>query len=339
MRFGLFQTIQWPAGTGQPDRYRQGIDEVLLAEDLGFDSVWLTEHHFSRHGLISDNLALLAYLAARTTTIRLGTAVLVLPIRDPLRVAETAATIDVLSHGRLDLGIGHGYQRSEFDGFNVPLEDRKERFREARDVILQAWSPEPFTHRGQYWIYNEVDAQPKPVQRPHPPLWVATDSLEGMTECVENGWGILLPQGRPFDAVAGQVERFVAASRSLGREPDFERIILARALYVAATDQAAWDEVAGPYRDFLNLASALAAKPQPVGPSVTANNPFQGDPKMENSVVFGSPDSCIATLRKFEALGLRRIIGFVHIGGLPAAQIEASMRLFAREVMPQLARV
>jgi alkanesulfonate monooxygenase SsuD/methylene tetrahydromethanopterin reductase-like flavin-dependent oxidoreductase (luciferase family) len=335
MRFGLFQTIQWPVGTEQPDRYRQGIDEVLLAEELGFDSVWLTEHHFSRHGLISDNLALLAYLAARTTTIRLGTAVLVLPIRDPVRVAETAATIDVLSGGRLDLGIGHGYQRSEFDGFNVPLEDRRERFREARDVILQAWSHERFSHHGQYWTYNDVDAQPKPVQRPHPPLWVATDSLEGMTECVQNGWGILLPQGRPFDAVAGQVERFTAASRSLGQEPDFERIILARALYVAATDQAAWDEVSGPYRDFLNLASALA-KPQPGAAVAAASNPFQGDPKMENSVVFGSPDSCIATLQKFGSLGLRRIIGFVHIGGLPPARIQESMRLFAREVMPQL---
>ena len=116
MKFGLFHSIQWPQGSIQSDRYRQGIAEALLAERRGFDSVWLTEHHFTEHGIISDSLCLLAFLAAETEKVRLGTAVTVLPFHDPVRLAESAAMVDVLSNGRLDLGVGRGYQWLEFNG-------------------------------------------------------------------------------------------------------------------------------------------------------------------------------------------------------------------------------
>ena len=116
MRIGLFHSIQWPEGSDQSDRYEQALAQAVAADRLGFDSVWLTEHHFSRHGIVSDSLTVLGHLAARTDSVRLGTAVSVLPLHHPLRFAEGAATVDQLSGGRLDLGIGRGYQPGEFRG-------------------------------------------------------------------------------------------------------------------------------------------------------------------------------------------------------------------------------
>ena len=131
MQIGLFHTIQWPEGSDHADRYDQALTQMCHADALGFDSVWLTEHHFSRHGLVSDSLMVLAHLAARTTHIRLGTAVSVLPLHHPVRFAEAAATVDQLSRGRLDLGIGRGYQPGEFRGFGLDIAEKHDRFEEA----------------------------------------------------------------------------------------------------------------------------------------------------------------------------------------------------------------
>ena len=117
MQIGLFHSIQWPEGSNQRDRYDQALTQACRADEAGFDSVWLTEHHFSRHGIVSDSLMVLAHLAARTSHVRLGTAVSVLPLHHPVRFAEAVATVDQLSRGRLDLGIGRGYQPGEFRGF------------------------------------------------------------------------------------------------------------------------------------------------------------------------------------------------------------------------------
>ena len=180
MRIGLFLTVQWPPGSDQQRRYRETIEQCVLAEELGYDSVWLTEHHFTRHGITSDSLVLLAHIAARTEQVRLGTAVLVLPFHDPIRLAEQIALVDHLSNGRLDVGIGRGYQWAEYNGFGIGFDEGSDRFEEALAVLLQAWDTEaPVAFSGTYHSYNAAFAQPRPVQRPHPPLWHATTSDDG----------------------------------------------------------------------------------------------------------------------------------------------------------------
>ena len=121
MKFGIFHSVQLPDPTRQNEYYRDALEQVLWAEQLGYDSVWMTEHHFSRHGIVSASLSVLAYLAALTSRIRLATAVTVLPFHNPIQLAETAATVDLLSNGRLDLGVGRGYQWGEFRKFNIPM--------------------------------------------------------------------------------------------------------------------------------------------------------------------------------------------------------------------------
>ncbi|MEX2446565.1 MAG: LLM class flavin-dependent oxidoreductase, partial [Dehalococcoidia bacterium] len=177
MKFGLFHTVQWPEGTEQRDRMREGLAQAVHAEELGFHSLWMTEHHFTRHGITADNLGLLAYLAASTERMRLGSAVSVLPFHNPLRLAEAAATVDLLSDGRFDFGVGRGYQWTEYHGFGVDIEQGAARFEESLELILRAWGAEaPFDHHGDFWDFDDVNVLPRPFQHPHPPVWVATAS-------------------------------------------------------------------------------------------------------------------------------------------------------------------
>jgi probable F420-dependent oxidoreductase len=333
MKFGLFHSIQWPEGTEQRQRYREALAQATYAEEIGLESLWLTEHHFSRHGIISDNLNVLSYLAAETERIRLGTAVAVLPFHNPVRLAEAAATVDLLSDGRLDLGVGRGYQWSEFHGFSVTMDERASRFDEAIGVIVRSWRADaPFSHHGRFWQYDDIDPQPKPLQRPHPPIWVATESDEGFRRCAAHGWGVMLPQGRSLGVVADQVGRYRRVLSEMGIDYDPMKLILARALHVGFDDRAAWEEAEVPYRGFLNLAARVAAPP---AGGAAAHNPFDTEIQRD-SVIFGGPETCASSMRRIQDLGVEYVIFFVNMGELAHQRIMRSLRLFAEEVVPRL---
>jgi alkanesulfonate monooxygenase SsuD/methylene tetrahydromethanopterin reductase-like flavin-dependent oxidoreductase (luciferase family) len=333
MRFGLFHTVQWPPGTDQPAMYEQSLREAVHADELGMSSVWLTEHHFSRHGLISDNLVVLAHLAARTSRIRLGTAVSVLPFHNPVRLAEAAATVDVLSGGRLDFGVGRGYQWGEFHGFGVDMAERRERFDEALDVIVRSWTAtEPFDHVGAAWRFGAVDPQPKPMQSPHPPIWMATDSEDGLLQCAALDRGVMFPQGRSLDVVADQVGRYQRALAVAGRPYDPQKVVLARALYVDETDDRAWEVAGRSYVTFLDNAARLARAPGGQAPAV---NPFDTE-DLQDAVVFGSAATCAAQLARIRDLGIEHVLFFVRFADLSHGRIIASLDRFAAEVAPAL---
>jgi alkanesulfonate monooxygenase SsuD/methylene tetrahydromethanopterin reductase-like flavin-dependent oxidoreductase (luciferase family) len=332
MQIGLFHSIQWPEGSDQTERYAQALAQACHADALGFDSVWLTEHHFSRHGIVSDSLTVLGHLAARTGHARLGTAVSVLPLHHPLRFAEAAATVDQLSGGRLDLGIGRGYQPGEFRGFGVDIGEKHARFAEAVDVLKLVWSTdEPVSYSGTYFSFTDAAPQPRPLQRPHPPVWVATDSPEGLATCAAEDWGVLLPQGTSLTVTAGQMKRYAEALAGAGHEPERGRAYLARAAHIAATDEQAWAEAEGPYKDFLGYADRLRrAEPGDGG----GRSPFDLDADLRDSALFGSPDTVLERLAAIRELGIERVMLFLHMGGLPHEKIMSSLELFARECLP-----
>src|SRR5499426_1498443 len=183
MQFGLFGGAKsaGEGAAGDSIGYRKYIDYVLCAEDLGFHSVFVVEHHFTGVGQLSASLNFLSYLAARTERMRLGTAVVVLPWHNPVLLAEQVATLDLLSGGRVDLGIGRGYRQAEFDQFCISMTEAQERFEECLEVMLKSWtSDERFTHHGKRWHYEDIVVEPAPVQRPHPPLWLAGGSPQGI---------------------------------------------------------------------------------------------------------------------------------------------------------------
>lgn len=331
MQIGLFHSIQWPEGSNQTERYAQALTQACHADALGFDSVWLTEHHFSRHGIVSDSLTVLGHLAARTSHARLGTAVSVLPLHHPLRFAESAATVDQLSGGRLDLGIGRGYQPGEFRGFGVDIAEKHARFDEAVEVLRRAWSADgPFSHSGTYFSFEDAAPQPRPLQRPHPPLWVATDSPQGLATCAAQDWGVLLPQGTSPTVTAAQMKRYVEALAGAGHGPERARAYLARAAHVAPSDAQAWAEAEGPYRDFLGYADRLRRAQSSGG----GRSPFDLDADLRDSALFGSPETVVARLAAIRELGIERVMLFMHMGGLAHDKIMSSLELCAREVLP-----
>src|SRR3989454_4278233 len=198
MRFGLFGSAQ--AKRGGPDvdsgvGFREFVEYNVEAESLGFVSTFLVEHHFTGLGQVSATLNLLTFIAARTTTLRLGTAVLVLPWHNPVLLAEQVATLDLLSRGRVDFGVGMGYRHKEFAGFCMPMEEAEARFDECVEVMTKAWTSDtPWSHRGTYWQFADVVVEPPTAQKPHPPVWMGAGSPASIKKVAAQGYNLLLGQ-------------------------------------------------------------------------------------------------------------------------------------------------
>jgi alkanesulfonate monooxygenase SsuD/methylene tetrahydromethanopterin reductase-like flavin-dependent oxidoreductase (luciferase family) len=337
MKIGLFQTVQWPEGSEQGQRYNEFIEQCMLADELGYHSIWLTEHHFSRHGITSDSMALLSHLAARTTRIRLGTAVLVLPFHDPIRLAESSALVDHLSGGRLDVGVGRGYQWTEYHGFGVRFDEGSDRFEEALGLLVDAWrADEPFAFDGKYHRYDAAFPQPRPLQQPHPPLWHATSSDGGLRRCAERDWGVLLAQATSLALVNDIATRYGDHVRAAGATMRPDRLVLARGMYCGQSDAEAEELFLPAYSDFLAAAARVAAAPgqeQLAAP----HNPFElaDGTRLLDTVLSGNPDTCARALERLADIGIEHVLLFVNVAGLRHEDVVRSLRLFAAEVRPR----
>ncbi len=235
-----FRSIRRRAGArggpaGDSTGYADYIDYVCAAERLGLHSVFIVEHHFTGHAQVSASLDLLSFLAARTRRIRLGTAVVVLPWHNPVLVAEQAATLDLLSNGRLDFGVGKGYRDYEFTGFGIPQAEATERFDEAMEVIRKAWSGAGrFSHHGNRWHFENVVVEPAPVQRPHPPFWLGAGSEESIRRAAREGYNLLLDQIGSTDLTIERVAMFRDECKRVGRRYDPLMVGVTRGLQIIA---------------------------------------------------------------------------------------------------------
>src|SRR5947207_6994266 len=176
MRFCTQQLLTFRDWQTEADVYAHALEEARLADELGFEAVWLAEHHFSSYGVCPWGAVLAAAIARETRRVRIGTSVVVAPFAQPLRIAEEWAMVDILSGGRLEFGIGRGYQPKEFRGLGVSMEKTRERFDEAVEVIRSAWTDERVTFEGEFYQVRDLHDLPRPVQKPHPPLWTAAVS-------------------------------------------------------------------------------------------------------------------------------------------------------------------
>src|ERR1700736_1719827 len=204
MLFGLLGSAEAGGDGGQG--FRDYVDYNIEAEALGYYSSFLVEHHFSGWSQVSATLQLLNWVAARTTTLRVGTAVMVLPWHNPVLLAEQAATLDVLSGGRLDLGVGKGYRYNEFKGFGIPIEEADARFEEALAILAKAWtSPERFSYRGRFWKFDDIVVEPAPLQKPHPPLWMGAANPASIQRVADRGYNLLLDQYASAEALGQRI--------------------------------------------------------------------------------------------------------------------------------------
>src|SRR5262245_8836884 len=193
MKFGLFYQLPCALTQEAMTRYHETIEQIVYAETLGFDTAWLAELHFNASfSIMPAPLLLAAAVAQRTTRIRLGTAVVLLPLHHPLRVAEEAAVVDLLSQGRLELGVGRGMIAIHFQGFQVPLDESRERFEEALTIVKRAWTQETCQFEGRYFHVPETAVVPKPLQKPYPPLRIAANSPETAIFAGEQGYPVFI---------------------------------------------------------------------------------------------------------------------------------------------------
>jgi alkanesulfonate monooxygenase SsuD/methylene tetrahydromethanopterin reductase-like flavin-dependent oxidoreductase (luciferase family) len=332
MRFGLFGGGRGGRqGVSDSHAYDDYIEYVCEAEELGFKGVFLVEHHFTGLGQISASLNLLTFLAARTTRMRLGTAVVVLPWHNPALLAEQAGTLDVLSNGRLDFGIGRGYRHNEFHGFCIPQEEAAARYEETLEFLQRAWTAEErFSHHGPYWHFEDIVVEPRPVQRPHPPLWVGAGRPESVREAGVQGFNLLLDQFASVEETGQRIAAYRAGVESTGATFDPHRIGLTRSLNIAmnhAEREAAYERRA---RMLLGI-QKLAEDPRHQSSLALPASYDDSRLATEESALLGTPDEIISRLRALQDLGAAYVL--LIDPGLSREHL----RQFAREVMPAFA--
>lgn len=323
MQFGLFGGARTKRGVGLEDSqgYESFIEYVIEADRLGFRQFFMVEHHFTGQGQVSASMTLLAYLAARTRTIRLGTAVVVLPWHNPVLVAEQVATLDLLSGGRVDFGIGKGYRQAEFDGFCIPMAEATERFDEAAEIIRKAWTTPHdkdggrFSHHGKRWHYDNIVVEPAPVQRPHPPLWLAAGSHDSIRRAAREGYNLLLDQLAQIDQITQRIAIFREECEKTGRPYHANMVATARPLQMIH-DESERDAAYATRKRVVNVIGDLARDTLP--------DRIEDD----TAPLLGTPDEVIARLKQLEAGGATNIL-LVD----PNASV-GNLRAFAREVMP-----
>jgi len=338
VEFGTFLLLQSPSAETPDAVYRRGIEITQAAEDLGFKNMWLAEHHFSTYGYLSRPLMYAMHLANKTRSIRVGTAVIVVPLHHPLVIAEDIATADVCSGGRLDVGLGRGYQRYEFERLGQDLGESRTRWEEAVDVILLALTGQPFSYDGKYYKIPETTVFPHVVQRPHPPIWVTAQSPESIETTVKRGFHLLSGGfGVPIERLREFRTIFDA---HLAEYPPKRPILVGtqRPVYVtdneadarAVAEQARWNmRVTLSLRNNYERVERGKAVPVPF-----ANEPSTDD-ILEKFSVIGTPDTCIRQLRRlYDAMRIDHFNCSFWFGDLTQDQVLRSMRLFSQEVMP-----
>jgi len=344
MKFALFSHIAWPEGTNQRQIIEQTTEEVQHGESLGFHSAWFAEHHFSRYGIGSSSLMIAGAIAVQTKTIRLGTAVLVPPLHNPIRLAEDTATVDLISNGRLDVGFGRGSAAYEYTGYDIDQSASQGMFQESINTIQALWTTPDYSHDGTHYSVNHATLVPSPVQRPHPPIYIAATRTQATLEFVVSTGhpliiGVVLNTADALDLC----RLFVTMSKESGHNVPMSDIPFFRYFYVAETEEQAridakvaldWNlDMIGWRRTFtegsevsLNLADWRGA---------VNYTPPDFEHLYNQRAVMGTPEQVVAQIKDLQAQGIEYFGCNFAFGGMPHDKIMRSMELFAKEVMPQ----
>jgi len=348
MQFGLFHQASEVAGRTHAERFAEMFELIELGEQLGFDVAWLAEIHFGgAFSLLSNPLMVVPVIAQRTTRIRIGTAVTLLPLHHPLSCAEQAATADLLSGGRLEFGVGRGSIPTQFHGFGIPVEENRARFDECLEIIRLAWTQERFSYTGRFYQVENLSVVPKPLQQPHPPIRVAVHTAESFAHVASSGLPIYsgttttpLPQLRDCMAL------YRSGLEAAGHQWRPDQMALMLPVHVGSTSAAARQAmrpgVHQYYKNLLDIFSALPDSYRDHLPRMkmiqenAANPPFERF--FQDHAVFGDVAECIDRLQAArDEFGLSQIICWFDQGSmLPRVEVEAAMRRFVDEVRPKL---
>ncbi|MDH3598573.1 MAG: LLM class flavin-dependent oxidoreductase [Candidatus Tectomicrobia bacterium] len=340
MNFGMFTDFHIRDDRTQADAFEESFRQVEAAEQLGMDAVWLAEHHFSPdRSVLASPIVIASAIAARTSRIRIGLAVQVLPLTNPLRVAEEAATVDHISKGRFDFGIGRSGLTKYYQGYNVPYEESRERFREALTIIRKAWDQETFSHQGSYHSFSNVTVVPRPYQQPHPPVHVAVSSPDTFEMIGRMGYSIFISANTPIPQLQERLALYRQAWKEAGHSGTAE-VGVRLPIYVAETEDKAraepeasmWHEIRYGARQL--SASAASAE---VAERLRRVADSSYDDLLKQRVLFGTPEAVVDRLQRYqEELGLTGVVAEVNYGGqIPYDRVLHSIRLLTDKVVPK----
>jgi len=347
MKFGIL-FVSHPDASAElyphRDVHARVTREIQEADRLGYDIAWIAEHHFSNaYGILPDPFAYIAYLAPQTKRIKLGTAVMTLPLHNPLRVVENAAFVDILTNGRFIMGLGSGYRPYEFKGFGVNFETRHDRQEEALSVVLEALRIRKIHHKGVYYrhdVMGDYEIFPACVQQPHPPLYMAAGSERSIAFAARHGFGLMLSTLPSFDTLAVQTEfyreKMKDAPEQWTHNPGFGQIDQARWVYVAETDAKAKEESKAGILHILKTFMSRGAGGYMGNVSEKAmDTELDYDELAQTTLLHGSPETVIERLRKLESMaGITSLVLYYppYYGEEKTLRM---LRLFAETVLPE----
>ncbi len=346
MEFGLFLEFPRPPDGDHHDAFTQSFRLVQEAEDLGVASVWLAEYHFNMERVLASPVMIATAIAAKTSTMRIGTAVYCLPLGHPIRVAEEMATLDHISDGRVELGVGRGTFPNVHEGFNVGFEESRSRFDEFLEIVVAAWTQETFSFHGEHYSCDELTVTPRPYQQPHPPVTVGVTSAESFPIIGAMGYPLIVNPSRVF--TLAELQAAMAEYRSAWKaagHPGEGKVGLRVPIYVHEDAELAYRN---PKESAMNSMSRLgervgsyAGRTGTLGDWAEQSRRILGmdyDDWLRDKVVYGTPDSVTERLAELEeTLGLDQLIYEINYGNLmPDDMQTASLRLFNKKVLPKL---
>ena len=354
MQFGVLYQLPVSPQQSTQERYRETLDQVSLADELGFNTVWLTEGHFQIDRCATPSPQLLnAAIAARTERIRLGTAVTLLPIHNPLRVAEEAAVLDVLSGGRVELGVGRGYYKLHFAAYGVSYDERTERLAEAVEVLRLAWADGPLTYEGRYYDYHDIPVTPKPIQGANIPIRIAAESDESIEFAAERGLPILTAINTSrWEKLHHLTKKYrELRAKATGDSGPLTDNAMQLAVYVAEDgDQARaeaqpsilhWEAVSGATTgaSYTPLGADAKTVDYSLARTILENVDRNYEEIINEQAAIGNPDEVAAQIERMaHDFSCGQIMCWFNWGGLISHEkIRTSMRLFMKEVVPHFA--
>src|SRR5213083_3292021 len=345
MKFGWLTLGHSPAPEHDARSILEQLEQAILAEEVGFDGVWLTEHNFTGESVYVDPIPFAAALAMRTQRIRIGFAVIQMALRHPVRLATQLSLLDNLSDGRLDVGVGHGtnFNEYEFVGYGLRSHDSRERMDETLDVLIRAWTEAPLVHHGKFYDLSLPALRPRPRQRPHPPIWRAVSSAGSVRECGRIGVPILIAR-IPIARVPERMALYEAGLAESGLDEAVQRSLREQAavwrwVHVAESHARAEDELAAALLKTRRhqLHARATHNPSDFQVAEARVNPWN-DPRLShedgvkyaltNSALHGDAKRVAERVAALRDAGARHILCQMSIGDLPHATIMESMRRF-----------
>lgn len=347
MKFGYFTLTDNPVEFGEdrrdPNQYIKDIvEQAIYAEELGFNSAWLPEHHFNALGVLPSPSMALTYIAAKTEKLKLSPATVFLPASHPVRMAEEYALLDLLSDGRAIFSAGRGYDKREYDVFEVDFQKSRELFFEQLDIIKKAWTQDKISYDGEFFKFPEIEITPKPVQDPHPPIYVASFSRGSLVKAAEMGENVMFA---PFAAslTYGGIKNAVSEFQQLSKENGYsgKKAICSYFLNVTETPEETEATKERMLQYFQGLIPAFPEDMSQAPPNLRYFGKIVENLKTkrtedlgEESIIVGDSDYVVNVLKKVEESGIEEVIIYFDFGVISHEETLKSMERFAKYVMP-----